>query len=381
MDSLGTGGAERSNADFWYYLDSLGIVFSVLVLEKRKEGIQTEIMQSGFTIHWAPVGPIWRQILFIRKVIKQEKPDLVHSVLFKSNIRVRLVKAFGVKFVHIESLVNTTYDVSRLLDPAVKKWKLDIFQFIDRLTIHRFTTGLHAITQTVSDHYQKALGLRKDKIRVIYRGRKSNKFRNDTVNQEAFKKLFSISKSETLLVMTGRQEFQKGHIHLIEALFILKTHYDFGNFKCLLLGRSGQMTPAIRQKITELKLTDHILLLGHRNDVEAILAAADIFVFPSLYEGLGGALIEAQAAGLPIVCSDIPVLREVVVSERNALLFPPANAYKMAEYIYRLAINPELRKEYGGYGLKNFKKRFQNKQVHSDLLSFFQDCIAKNNSS
>jgi glycosyltransferase involved in cell wall biosynthesis len=82
------------------------------------------------------------------------------------------------------------------------------------------------------------------------------------------------------------------------------------------------------------------MLLGHRSDVSDLLVAADVFVFPSLWEGLGGAVIEALALEVPIVASDLPALREVVIDGENGVLVNPGEVSDLAEAIQTILNAP-----------------------------------------
>jgi len=92
-------------------------------------------------------------------------------------------------------------------------------------------------------------------------------------------------------------------------------------------------------------------------------------VFPSLYEGIGGVLIEAQAAGLPIICNDIGVLREVVVRDQGALMH--TNEKELASYLSRLINNEQLRIQMGQAGLKNFRARFSMAGITESMNRFY----------
>jgi len=117
-------------------------------------------------------------------------------------------------------------------------------------------------------------------------------------------------------------------------------------------------------------------LLGHREDVPEILAAADVFAFPSLWEGLGGALIEAMALGLPIVASDVPAIREVVDEGANARLVPPADPPALAEALARLLGDARLRSSYGERSREIFLERFTLERSAEAMLALYQRVVA-----
>ena len=81
--------------------------------------------------------------------------------------------------------------------------------------------------------------------------------------------------------------------------------------RLVLVGAPARSTEAVKARIARSGLDDRVQLLGHREDVGDLLVAADVFAFPSLYEGCGGTLIEAMALAVPIVASNIPPVREV----------------------------------------------------------------------
>ena len=107
-------------------------------------------------------------------------------------------------------------------------------------------------------------------------------------------------------------------------------------------GRDGGATAALRTQVERLRLGDTVRFLGHRDDLPEILAAADIFAFPSRYEGLGGVLLEAMALALPIVASDIPAVRETVDEGCNAVLVPPGHPEPLAAALEDLLADPTV---------------------------------------
>ena len=106
------------------------------------------------------------------------------------------------------------------------------------------------------------------------------------------------------------------------------------------------------------------------------MAAADLFVFPSLYEGLGCALIEAMALRLPIVASDIPVLHEVVEKGQNALLVQPASPVKLARAIETLLNDEDRTSEFGRRSREIFEERFTLEQSTQRMIELYHKIAA-----
>jgi glycosyltransferase involved in cell wall biosynthesis len=101
-----------------------------------------------------------------------------------------------------------------------------------------------------------------------------------------------------------------------------------------------------------------VRFLGHRRDVPEILAAADVFAFPSLWEGLGCSVLEAMALGLPIVASDLEPIREVVEDGRCAVLVPPRTPGALASAISSLLDDRPRAEDLGREGREIFRRRF-----------------------
>lgn len=131
----------------------------------------------------------------------------------------------------------------------------------------------------------------------------------------------------------------KGHTHLIQAAAVICRQYPEAVF--LFAGR-GKMLDVLQQQAAELGIARNVQFLGFRDDTPTLLAAMDIFVLPSLSEGLPLSLLEAMAANTPVVASRVGGIPEVISHEQNGLLVEPADANALALHILRLLDNPAL---------------------------------------
>lgn len=366
QDSLGTGGAERSNAELWYFLKEKNIQFKIIILEHRSEGIEREILDNAFNVSFLTRTSFLGQTKEIRGIIKKYKPDLIHSVLLKANLRTRFAQiGFGV--IHVESLVNCTYSEIRYRDPKINSSFLKVYEYLDRYTGHFGVDKFIAITQAVKDHYVKKLKINPHKIDLIYRGRKENEVYFDYKRLNSNPRRFNF-------IHVGRQEFQKGHLSLLKAIKEIDGELYNEGVHFYFCGRRGNASDAIDKFLKESKLKTPIEFLGHRNDIPKLLLKADVFIFPSLYEGLGGALIEAQAAGLPVVCSDIEVFKEVVTNE-NALFHKVNDPNSIADKMK--AIMKKDLKAMGEASYKNYRQKFQLEKINTQMLSEYESLIGQ----
>jgi glycosyltransferase involved in cell wall biosynthesis len=152
----------------------------------------------------------------------------------------------------------------------------------------------------------------------------------------------AIGDETPVLLTVSRLTWDKGYREMIEAVRLL--HAEEHEFVLLAAG-SGKDEAGICQAITEAGVRDIFRLLGWRDDVVDLYAAADIFVFASHREGLPISPIEAMASGLPVVLSDIPGCTEEVEDGQSGLLFPTGDAAELAERLARLLTDAELRKQ------------------------------------
>jgi glycosyltransferase involved in cell wall biosynthesis len=155
----------------------------------------------------------------------------------------------------------------------------------------------------------------------------------------------------------ARQEYQKGHRHLVAALPAVVERHP--SVQLLVAGRTGTETAALERLVTATGVPSHVRFCGHVPGVGDFLATGDVFVFPSLYEGMPGAVIEAMAMGLPIVASDIPSVRGVVEPGTNALLVDPSDHDALARAINALLDDPERRHAFGQASRRIYEARFR----------------------
>ena len=147
----------------------------------------------------------------------------------------------------------------------------------------------------------------------------------------------------------------------------------------LIAGRSGHLTAELERLRSQNGLNGAVRFLGHRTDVPEILAAADLFVFPSLYEGMPGAVIEAMALGLPIVATNIAPVREIVEEGRNALLTKPASAAELATAIEMLLEDGQKATAFGTRSREIFEKRYTLDQSVARMIELYHRVAAMKN--
>jgi glycosyltransferase involved in cell wall biosynthesis len=374
IDSLGTGGAELNLAEKLPHLRYLGVVIVVVSLRHRQEGVQAALQGQGFDVRILPVSGLIGRIVALRQIIRTEQPDLIQTVLFHADIAGRLA-AIGTSAKVISRLVNTDYDLVRLQDPSINIIRFQLARLIDGWTARHLTHHIYANSNAVKTAAMSDLGIPGEKITVIKEGRDAARLGKPSMQRRnQARSRLGLEEDQKVLVTIGRQDFQKGQRYLLEAMAMLVSKHP--NLVLLVAGRSGDVSGELESLRHRLGLQNLVQFLGHREDVPEILAAADLFVFPSFYEGLPGAVIEAMALGLPIVASDIQPVRETVEVGQNAILVKPASPVELASAIEDILKDRQTAHAFGARSREIYEKRFTLEESMGRLMEFYRQVVS-----
>jgi glycosyltransferase involved in cell wall biosynthesis len=291
----------------------------------------------------------------VREIASGLKPDLLHTTLFRSDVVGRWVGS-RLDVPVISSFVNDSYAPARWrrLGPT-GRLKLLLVRSLDAWTA-RWASYFVAISESVKEANARALGIPRDKITVIYRGREPQQFAAPPSSVIAgLRASLGLIPEVPVLLNVARLIERKGQADLIQAMSAVLEVVP--NARLLIAG-DGAYRRTLENLISELGLSESVQLLGTREDIPHLLHLADCFVFPSHYEGHGGALVEAMMAGCPIVAADTPVHREAVTHQESGLLVPVGDSAAIAEGILRLLQRPTGAKEMGERARRVAMERF-----------------------
>jgi glycosyltransferase involved in cell wall biosynthesis len=203
---------------------------------------------------------------------------------------------------------------------------------------------------------------------VIYNPIDMTKFAVGEGEIEAIRREFGVSNGTSLLVSVGRINKQKAHPVLLRAMQQLRAMGE--DCKLVIAGR-GENEAILREEISQLNLEQHVVLAGFRNDVPSLTAAADVFVFPSLWEGLGLAVLEAMATGTAVAASRLPALQESIIDGETGLLSPPGDETALSMNIRRLLRDPRLRRSLGSKAREIVSSKFDAKNIARQYLALY----------
>jgi glycosyltransferase involved in cell wall biosynthesis len=297
----------------------------------------------------------------LRRLIRSLKPDLIHTSVTEADIIGGIAgKLAGVPVV--SSIVNVPAGPEWLLDnPRLNRLKMRWVGAVSKVVSRSCNAHHIAISQFVRDSAIERTGLDPTRTSVVYRGVPSSWFQEPARDAlEALRQEVSAGKPYPLLLNVGRLMPQKGQRYLIEAMADVVRCFPKA---LLLIVGQGYLRDQLTELRDQLGLTEHVRFLGARTDVRALLDLCDIFVFPSLYEGLGVALVEAAGAGRPAIASRVGPLPEVVQDDVSGILVPPQSPQAIAEAVLSLAQDPERMRAMGRAAQQRARAMFNAQHV------------------
>lgn len=291
---------------------------------------------------------LWRYFLFLRKA----PPDLIIAFLYRAYIPTRI---FG--------LLLGIANISSVRD--VQEWMNPLHIFLERITAN-YSTAIYSCSNAVTRFLLKDIRIKKEKIVTIQNGIDVESFSVKINKKQKLQELGLNSKLKIVGTVCRLHEPKKGIMTLLEATKELQKETDFH----LLIIGTGKDERKLRQIAQIEKI--NVSFLGERKDINEILQIMDVFVLASIYEGFPVVVLEAMAAGLPIVASKVGGLEEAVSEGETGFLIEPGIPKKLSDKIKKLLLNENLRKNFGKAGLNRVKKNFPIEKTVDKIESLWK---------
>jgi glycosyltransferase involved in cell wall biosynthesis len=324
-----------------------------------------------------PAGATPGRLAIIRALdrhVAETRPDIIHCSLAEAALAARVVGRRR-RIPVVESLVNISHDKVRTVDnPSVNSLKLAGHRLLDRVTM-RWVTRFHALTRAVAGSWQANVGISADRVSVIPRGIDIESFdERADIDRAALRESIGVGAGVPMPLNVARQEPQKGQRYLLEALpAIVQRHPEV---VAVFAGRDGNSSPMLRKLVGDLGLASHVRFLGVREDVPALLAAADVFVFPSLFEGLGVSLLEAMAGGgATCAVSDAPPFDEIIDPGTTGVMFRSADPTGLATTVSALLSDPDTQAKMSEAARNEILANYRIEKVTRRLEEMYLDVL------
>ena len=352
IGSLDLGGAERHLAMIAPRLKQLGYEPSIYCISRR--GVQAEeVERAGVTV----IGPPWTSgsyptsfgkllrlfasCLKLLRILILERPQIVHFFL-------PLAYLIGAPLAWL----------TRIPIMIMSRRSLNLYQAqhpvlarLERL-LHRRMDAVLANSRAVFDQLVGLEGCESGKVQVIYNG-----IDLAGIEQVAQTTPDGTPAPTVVLIIVANLIPYKGHSDLLEALGTVRGQMPEG-WTLLCVGRDDGIRGGLEARAQRLGLGVHVRFLGERTDVVSLLKTADVGILCSHQEGFANAILEAMAAGLPIVATDVGGNSEAVVHGQTGLIVPPRDPAALGQAILSLASDPAPRERMGEAGRKRALARF-----------------------
>lgn len=367
-ESLKVGGAEQLLLTTLKYLDRnkfLPVVYCIA----DKGGIGLEIeAQTGIIVNslnkhcrlWS-VGTLFDLV----HILIKEKPRILHTHLFYANYFGRIASIFA----KINSVIITEHGTHS----NFKKFYHHLIDFI----LSFFTYRVIAVSKAVEKYLCKYTHILPGKITVIHNAVDFDRFEKVKESDKySLRKQFGFSDSDFIIACVSNLAYWKGQFFLLQAFAEIKN--SLPSLKLLFVGRDtegfqNQLVAFCRQN----GLCESVYFLGERRDIPEILRASDIFVFPSITEGLGISLLEAMYMGLPAIASNTEGILEVIEDDKDGILMPAADPRSLASKIGMLLGDDNKIKILGNNARDKVKKYFSPEGYIQQLESVYEELIKR----
>lgn len=357
IPTLSSGGAERQLVNLVCGTSSEAVRHIVCTINESGF-FAPQVMRAGNEVVDFEIGqkhPFLRAAIAFNRILRLRKPDIVHSWLYDANVAARLARLMYRKVPVVTSLQLADYDPEAARIGGWNPHKIRILRLIDKFTARLTDPFFVPCSEFVKRSYQEHFDLPLGRAEAI-----PNAFDSETLkasgrpHSEILEEIGVLDNS-FLFLNVGRLDPQKNHKTIIQAFRVVA---DSVPDVYLLFAGVGSIEKELKAQVARENLSGRVKFLGRRSDIGDLLEIADVFVFPSFFEGLPVALIEAMSKGVPCIASDLDVFREVITDNTNGILVNPASAEQLANKMLQLQADNELRKRLGNAAHEHVRARF-----------------------
>ena len=312
----------------------------------REHGIKVIILQMK-----REISPISDMLAFIKLCwyINKGRYDIIHTHNSKAGFLGRL----AARFMGAPVVIHTPHCFA-FMNESFSKFERRLYFYLERFT-GLFTNGLITVSESQRSDLEIRRLIKPEKVFLIENGIDINRFDNGGIDVQKKKKELGLDNNSLILGTVGVLNESKGHKYLIKALSkIIQDGFDAK----LIIAGEGPLRRELEGLAQRLGISSKVTFLGHRDDVPEILPIMDVFVFPSLWEGMPHALLEAMAQGLPVISTDVHGAIDVVTNNRTGILVQRRDVNGLIDAIKYLISHREKAHEMGEEARKFIIKNY-----------------------
>lgn len=363
VEDLEIGGLEKIIANIVLGLDKDKYEIAVWCLARGGE-IAEELVDKGVAVKILGMDSYHNpfKVLGLASLIKKKNVDILHTHGYFASTFGRLASILARTPVIITH-VHTTYY-------GFKKRNILIERFFSL-----FTDKIVCVSQAVNKFVVEVEGISEKKTCLIYNGVGKRRLFEGDIDSDVDRRSLGFEDKDLVVITVASLTRHKGHQVLIDAARVISKRYE--NLRLLIVG-DGPLRNKLEVYAKELQLSSKIVFTGQRKDITPLLRLTDFFVLPSTErEGLGIALIEAMAEGLPVIGTKLGGIPEVIEDDVNGLLVAPGSSYELAGAMEKLIRGKGIREKMGQMGRKIYEQRFTVSKMNQNIEALYNENIKR----
>ncbi|MFQ5753426.1 MAG: glycosyltransferase [bacterium] len=325
--------------------------------EFEKLGVKVIVFRKKFSFDFSLVFKVAR-------LIREERIDIVQTTLLYAD----LIGALAAKVAGVPIVISWE-TVSHGQNDCLR---VNLRHKIAYRFAMKFVEKIVAVSDETRESIIENRGIQPSKLITIHYG--VDLVRYNGANGFKKRKEIGISDGEPVVGIVARLEEVKGHRYFIQAISQLIE--GFPNMKCVLIG-DGTLRKSLELQVENLNLKSNFCFLGFRKDVNSWLNAIDIFVLPSLSEGLPNVILEAMACKKPVVATAVGGIPEAIIDGVTGSLVPPQDSNALAQAIGRLLKNRKLAEEMGKKSRLRVEEKFSLQHEVSEFEKLYKSCFSE----
>jgi glycosyltransferase involved in cell wall biosynthesis len=358
IDGLNIGGAEVLLVDLVRSLREAG--HAVQVAYSTPGPMAARLTEMGVPLTRLPrLARVDLFLLFrLMRLMRREKPDIVHTHLFKSDLHGRL----AARWTGVPVVISTAHNNDAWAKRAPLGWLYG--------RTARLADRIIAVSEEVREYQSKYTFVPSDKIVTIDNGVDLRRFDGQEAAGHAVRAEFGIASDTPLVGIIGRLTEQKDHATFLRAAGHIRAALPKTRF--LVVG-DGPLRENLIEQARSFGLDGAVIFAGLRNDIPAVMAALDVLVFSSRWEGLPVTLLEGMAAARPVVSTAVGGVPGVVGDGESALLVPPGMASVLADAIVRVLRDPALAHKLSVAARKRVREKYSLDSMLKRTLALYEE--------
>ena len=358
IESSELGGAEKMLVSLVERLDKSQ--YKSIICLHEDGWLNVQLQKMGFETATIPQNRSFdvRWLLTILSLIKKRKIILIHAHEFAMNVYGSMASAMtGIP------IITTVHGKNYYWE----KWR--------RRLAYRFASKqstMVAVSEDIKKFLNEKVGIKNGRIITIYNGINTDAYYPDNELRGRIRKEFGINSMQPVIGTVGSLSPVKGHTYLLKAAAIVTKTFPDAVF---LVAGGGELLGQLQIEASQLGIEKKLIFLGPREDIRALLQDVDIFILPSLSEGLPLSVLEAMACAKPVVATNVGGIPEVIMDGQTGFSVPPRNPEALAEKILLLLKNKSFAEKFGRAGNERVRKEFTFENTWIKYQKLYEKCL------